>query len=184
MAATKKPKLSPEERAENRRLKHEADEAGRRAARAAKVAAQPPRLTYGEYMAGAPCPACGMSILPVDGDVHEPVGTMYETPEQRDRRLAEDEAFRRRHPDCNDGRWSVSWSWVSHCLGCCPSPPLSPGQIEKISRILASAAVRHAGATMATPPAKTKPPQKSSKQRVAELEAELTELRAMIAQRG
>lgn len=181
MPSTKKPKAGDDERQETRRLKRSAEQATRDAERDAKRAAQPPRLTREQFDAGEPCPGCGMSLLGVEGDIREFVGTIYETPEQRNRRLEEDAAFIERHPGCHDGRWSMSGSWVLHCASCCPPHPLSREQIETLSRILSSAASRPTvDAAVAAPPGAKRLAQKTSKQRIAELEVEVAALRAQL----
>lgn len=45
-------------------------------------------------------------------------------------------AYKHQHADCRTHRWSMQGSRTSHCGLCCPPLPLSPGQIESISRIL------------------------------------------------
>jgi hypothetical protein len=61
------------------------------------------------------------------------------TPQERERYEAEQVTFSEFHPDCDAGRWSVQGSLTLHCIECCPSPPLSPSQIEEISRLLSRA---------------------------------------------
>ena len=46
-----------------------------------------------------------------------------------------DADFRARHRDCRSHRWSMSGSRTAHCGICCPPPPLSQQQIEKIRTI-------------------------------------------------
>jgi hypothetical protein len=181
MPSTKKPKAGDDERQATRQLKRSAEQAARDAERDAKRAAQPPRLTREQFDAGEPCPGCGMSLLGVEGDIREFVGTMYETPEQRNRRLEEDAAFIERHPGCHDGRWSMSGSWVLHCASCCPPHPLSQEQIETLSRIIASAARRPTvDAPIAAPQGAKRPAPKTSRQRITELEGEVATLRAQL----
>ncbi|OIJ96670.1 hypothetical protein BIV25_17070 [Streptomyces sp. MUSC 14] len=49
-----------------------------------------------------------------------------------------DRGFRERHVDCRNGRWTISGSRAAHCCFCCPPPPMSPKQIERLDRLIAS----------------------------------------------
>lgn len=97
---------------------------------------QTSRLTWEQYRAGAPCPGCGEPYLDEIPWVGK--GTMYFTEEERTRYDAEEFRYKERHPDCHAVRMSVSGSLTLHCGDCCPPPPLSPGQIESLRKILGS----------------------------------------------
>ncbi|GAA4127940.1 hypothetical protein [Actinomadura keratinilytica] len=91
-------------------------------------------LTWEAYVAGEPCPGCGLPYR--DGEPWDFKGTMYFTEEERARYDAEEARFKKAHGDCRSHRHSVSGSLTMHCGKCCPPPPLSPRQIEKIGRLL------------------------------------------------
>lgn len=92
------------------------------------------RLTYEELVAREPCRGCGEAIL----DGLEPFpGTMYLTPEQKVEYDAREAAYKERHGDCRAHRWSMSGSRQLHCGFCCPPPPLSPRQIEDLTKLMA-----------------------------------------------
>jgi hypothetical protein len=93
-----------------------------------------PRLTWGDYVAGEPCPGCGLPYR--DDERWEFKGTMNFTEEERARHDAEEARFKEAHGDCRASRHSVSGSLTMHCGRCCPLPPLSPAQREEIGRIL------------------------------------------------
>lgn len=92
----------------------------------------PPRLSHDQMMAGEPCPGCRRPLL--DPEPWNFRGTMHMTKDERRRYEAEESTFRELHPDCGTTRWSMSGSLTTHCSLCCPSPPLSPAQIEVLSR--------------------------------------------------
>ncbi|MFC5180774.1 hypothetical protein [Actinomadura harenae] len=92
------------------------------------------RLTWEEYSAGEPCPGCGLPYR--DEEPWDSKGTMYFTEEERARYDAEQVRFKEKHGDCHAMRHSIEGSLTTHCGKCCPPPPLSPRQIEKIGRIL------------------------------------------------
>lgn len=58
------------------------------------------------------------------------------TDAERSRYDEEDSTYRALHGDCVAGRHSVSGSLTMHCMKCCPPPPLSPTQIERIVSVL------------------------------------------------
>lgn len=93
-----------------------------------------PALTWDAYVAGAPCPGCGLPYS--DEEPWEFRGTMYMSAEERVRYDAEQARFNEAHGQCHAIRHSVSGSLTTHCGKCCPPPPLSPDQIEAIGRIL------------------------------------------------
>lgn len=91
-------------------------------------------LTWEAYSAGEPCPGCGLPYR--DEERWQFQGTMHLTPDDRARYEAEEARFEEGHGDCHAMRHGVSGSLTMHCSKCCPSPPLSPGQVEEIERIL------------------------------------------------
>lgn len=92
------------------------------------------RLTYEELVAREPCRGCGEAIL----DGLEPFpGTMYLTPEQKVEYEAREAAYKERHGECRAHRWSMGGSRHRHCGFCCPPPPLSPQQIEDLTKLMA-----------------------------------------------
>jgi hypothetical protein len=94
---------------------------------------QADRLTWEKYQAGAPCPGCGLPYL---GDEREEAhGTGWMTVKQLTAHDDDDVEYLRRHGKCRSHRHSVSRSLVTHCGHCCPPPPLSPSQVEKIAAI-------------------------------------------------
>jgi hypothetical protein len=56
-----------------------------------------------------------------------------------------DQRFRERHPECRDGRWSVSGSRVAHCCFCCPPPPMGPKQTKRIHELFARSSSQQEG---------------------------------------
>jgi hypothetical protein len=61
---------------------------------------------------------------------------MHFSDEERARYEAEEARFKEAHGECHGSRHSVSGSLTMHCSRCCPMPPLSPTQLEEITRIL------------------------------------------------
>jgi hypothetical protein len=92
-------------------------------------------LSWDELKDGVPCRGCGLPV--VDGLGNWPA-LLKMTDEQRAEYEAAERDFKERHADCHSHRWSVDGSRTTHCGFCCPPPPLSKGQIEKIAGILAS----------------------------------------------
>jgi hypothetical protein len=88
------------------------------------------QLTWQEFEDGLPCRGCGDPMYDGLGDwwpllkLSEAERAEYETAQER---------FSKKHSDCKDMRWSVSGSRVMHCSFCCPPPPLSPKQIERLA---------------------------------------------------
>ncbi|GLZ16426.1 hypothetical protein Acsp04_66610 [Actinomadura sp. NBRC 104425] len=91
-------------------------------------------LTWEAYVAGEPCPGCGLPYR--DEEPWDFKGTMYFTEEERARYDAEQARFKKAHGDCRSHRHSVSGSLTMHCGKCCPPPPLPPRQIGEIGRLL------------------------------------------------
>ena len=77
-----------------------------------------PRLPWEAYLAGAPCPGCGLPYC--DDERWEFKGTMHFTDEERARYDAEEARFKEVHGDCHASRHSVSGSLTMHCSRCCP----------------------------------------------------------------
>lgn len=93
-----------------------------------------PRLTWEAYVAGEPCPGCGLPYG--DDEPWDFKGTMHFTDDERARYDAEEARFKEAHSGCHASRHSVSGSLTMHCSRCCPMPPLSPSKLEEIARIL------------------------------------------------
>lgn len=100
-----------------------------------------PPLTWEAYVAGEPCPGCGLPYR--DDRPWEFKGTMHFTDEESARYDAEEARFKQVHGGCHASRRSVSGSLTMHCAECCPMPPLSPAQREEIARILSRPTRRH-----------------------------------------
>lgn len=92
-------------------------------------------LTVAEIEAGEPCRGCGEPLL--DGLGNWPA-LLHMTPAQRRDYDDADASFRERHSGCRAHRWSMSGNRTAHCGYCCPPPPLSTLQIERIRQILSS----------------------------------------------
>jgi len=90
-------------------------------------------LTREEYAAGAPCRGCGLPII--DGLGSWPALLKMDDKQRGEYEAAQAE-FRQRHASCRDGQWSVEGSQAKHCCFCCPPPPLSRAQLDKIAAIL------------------------------------------------
>jgi hypothetical protein len=92
-------------------------------------------LTYEELTAGVACRGCGMVV--VDGFGNWPALMTMGATERADYDAA-DAAFRERHSGCRSSRWSMSGSRSQHCGYCCPPPPMSPTQIDRLRQLFAS----------------------------------------------
>ncbi|MBL1095173.1 hypothetical protein [Streptomyces coffeae] len=92
-------------------------------------------LSWEDYEAGEPCRGCGEPMEDGRGDWP---GTMYRSEQEKREYDAAQERFRERHPDCKSGRWGISGSRVTHCMLCCPPPPMSPARIQKLAELVAS----------------------------------------------
>ena len=91
-------------------------------------------LTYEQYRAGQPCPGCGRPY--VDAEPFEPKGTMFFSDSERARYDAEEARFKEAHPSCGSHSHGVSGSLTKHCGKCCPPPPLSPAQLDRLATLL------------------------------------------------
>ena len=94
-------------------------------------------LTRAELAAGVRCRGCGLPIVDGLGD-RPPLSKMSD--DERRRYDANEAEFQSRHPACRAHRWSIAGSHAEHCDLCCPPPPLSVNQIERILTIF-----EHAG---------------------------------------
>lgn len=92
-------------------------------------------LSRAEFEAGEPCRGCGEPLLDRRGDFP---GLMHMTSEQREEYDREEARYLERHEECHSLRWSMQGSRTLHCGYCCPPPPMSDKQIERISRFFAS----------------------------------------------
>jgi hypothetical protein len=134
-------KLSEEEKARRamdrrrRRAVLAEEEAARQTRKRREWVANGTYLSRGELDARVPCRGCGQSII--DGLGAWPPLMKLDDEQKRDY-VAADAAFKSRHPDCHASRWSMAGSRTTHCSFCCPPPPLSEGQIQKIKTILSS----------------------------------------------
>lgn len=90
-------------------------------------------LTRDQAAAGEPCRACGLPVI--DGLGSWPP-RMHLTEQEHVDYDAAEAKFKQLHPDCHAHRWSMEGSRSTHCGLCCPPLPLSPSQIETVSRIL------------------------------------------------
>lgn len=90
-------------------------------------------LTYEEYQAGEPCRGCGEPLLDRAG----PGRTNMVDAESIALKEQDEERYRQRHGACRSHRWTVEGSMTLHCGHCCPPPPMSPGQIERVRQIFA-----------------------------------------------
>lgn len=90
------------------------------------------KLTLEELRAGVACRGCGLPITDRLGSWPAPVKM---DDQQRQEYEAADADYRRRHADCESYRWQMQDSRTTHCSFCCPPPPMSEEQIEKIAAI-------------------------------------------------
>jgi hypothetical protein len=91
-------------------------------------------LTFEQYRAGAPCPGCGRPY--VDTEPFDFKGTNNLSDAERVRYDAEEARFRAAHASCRSHRHGVSGSLTKHCGKCCPMPPMSPSQVERIRTLM------------------------------------------------
>jgi hypothetical protein len=92
-------------------------------------------LTRAEFEAGVPCRGCGEPWL--DGLGSWPP-LLKMTPEQRADHDREEERYLARHGDCRAHRETVAGNRTWHCGYCCPSPPLSAEQVERLRQLVGS----------------------------------------------
>lgn len=132
------------------------------------------RLTWEEFRAGEACRGCGEPFIDAVPWSGSGKGTMPYTDTESAKAEAEEERYRAKHPDCHSMRHRVSGSLTTHCARCCPPPPLSPEQIERLSAILLS--VRSAPplpAAVAVPKPLTR---RQLERRIVELEDDVSRL--------
>jgi hypothetical protein len=95
-------------------------------------------LTFEQYRAGAPCPGCGLPY--VDSEPFDFKGTINLSDAERVRYDAEESRFKAAHASCRSHSHSISGSLTKHCGKCCPPPPMSPSQLERIRALMTPAA--------------------------------------------
>ncbi|MBK6870721.1 MAG: hypothetical protein IPG94_04785 [Kineosporiaceae bacterium] len=91
-------------------------------------------LTWTEFEAGTPCRRCGQALR--DDEPWVSRGTMHLTDDERVRYEGEDARYKAAHGTCRAHRWSIEGSLMTHCGRCCPPPPLSPAQIDRLRVLL------------------------------------------------
>src|SRR5262249_37850934 len=99
------------------------------------------RLTREDFEAGVPCRGGGRPVYTDDVGLlsAEHVAAMNYTPGQAEAIGAEDEAFKRLHPECTEGRWAISGGGIHHCFRCCAPHPLNDDEHEPVAVMLAYA---------------------------------------------
>jgi hypothetical protein len=90
-------------------------------------------LTYDEFLAGETCRACNEPLVDDRGNTP---AILHMTDEQRPFWDVEDARYDAAHSDCRAGRWTVAPGGPTHCMNCCPPPPMSPATIDKVARLL------------------------------------------------
>src|SRR5579863_2206865 len=93
------------------------------------------RLTRAEFEAGVPCRGCGEPWLDGLGD-WPPLLKM--TQEQRADHDREEERYRARHGECRAHSETVAGNRTRHRGYCCPPPPLSVEQVERLQQLMRS----------------------------------------------
>jgi hypothetical protein len=91
-------------------------------------------LTFEQHRAGVPCPGCGRPY--VDAEPFDFKGTMSFSHAERVRYDAEESRFKAVDASCGSHRHGVSGSLTMHCGKCCPMPPMSPSQLERIGALM------------------------------------------------
>jgi hypothetical protein len=89
-------------------------------------------LTREEAEAGAPCRGCGVPVMGERQNERSFASPTSQSPQA----LADEDAFRTRHATCHSHRWSVEGFRGMHCGQCCPPPPLSAQQVERLAVLL------------------------------------------------
>ena len=89
-------------------------------------------LTRDEAEAGEPCRGCGVPVMGERRNERSLVSPTSKDPEA----LADEDAFQVRHATCHSHRWSVDGFRGMHCGQCCPPPPLSAQQVERLAVLL------------------------------------------------
>ena len=98
-------------------------------------------LTFEQYEAGAPCPGCGHAYR--DAEPFEFKGTMHLSDHERERYDAEESRFKDEHASCRSHRHRVGGSLTTHCGKCCPPPPMSASELERIRKLISSPTPPH-----------------------------------------
>jgi hypothetical protein len=98
-------------------------------------------LAFEQYSAGVPCPGCGRPY--VDAEPFDFKGTLNLSDDDRLRYNAEESRFKAAHTSCRSHRHGVSGSLTMHCGKCCPPPPMSPAQRERIASLLSTPTAAH-----------------------------------------
>lgn len=98
-------------------------------------------LAFEQYSAGLPCPGCGRPY--VDAEPFDLTGTLNLSDDVRLRYDAEQSRFKAAHASCRSHRHGVSGSLTMHCGKCCPPPPMSPAQRERIASLLSVPTAAH-----------------------------------------
>ncbi|MCO7221513.1 hypothetical protein [Klenkia sp. PcliD-1-E] len=91
------------------------------------------QLTRDEIEAGVHCRGCARPIIDGLGD-WPPL--MKLTEREKPEYDAAQADFAAGHKDCRSHRWSMSGSRAMHCGYCCPPPPLSDRQMERLGMLL------------------------------------------------
>ena len=86
--------------------KHERRQRDAERIRKAVTCTTPP-LGWSEYAAGAPCPGCGRPYR--DAEYWPSKGTMYFTPDERERYDVEEVAYKDRHGRCGSHRHHITY---------------------------------------------------------------------------
>jgi hypothetical protein len=91
-------------------------------------------LTYEQYRAGQPCPGCSRPYI--DAEPFESKGTANFSESERARYDGERARFEEAHRSCGSHSFGVTGSLTKHCGKCCPPPPFSPAQRERLATLL------------------------------------------------
>ncbi|WP_264079301.1 hypothetical protein [Mycobacterium szulgai] len=72
----------------------------------------------------------------MDNEPFDFKGTMNFSDAERVRYEAEQSRFKAAHASCRSHRHSIAGSLTMHCGRCCPPPPMSPSQLDRIHALL------------------------------------------------
>ncbi|CAH0302144.1 hypothetical protein [Rhodococcoides fascians] len=89
-------------------------------------------LTYDELMAGVPCRGCGEVM---DDQVGDFGPTLYIPDELRPEYERRELEYKAKHAGHEAHRWLMPGSRQLHCGYCCPPPPMSPQQGDRIAKM-------------------------------------------------
>jgi hypothetical protein len=98
-------------------------------------------LTFEQYSSGVPCLGCGRPY--VDAEPFDFEGTLNLSDVDRLRYDTEESHFKAAHTPCQSHRHSISGSLTMHCGKCCPPPPMSPAQRERIASLISTPTAAH-----------------------------------------